>query len=55
MSHMDMNQVDTHLEEILEKYTEESYLHRLKKLLLKKQKQKQKTRNNYLLRLCGSC
>jgi hypothetical protein len=28
-------------------------LHRLKKLLLKKQKQK--TRNNYLLRLCGSC
>jgi len=29
---MDMNQVESHLEEIFEMYTEESYLHRMKKM-----------------------
>ncbi|MDX9868980.1 MAG: terpene cyclase/mutase family protein [Kiritimatiellia bacterium] len=31
-SYPDMNEVNSHLEEIIEMYTEESYLHRLKKL-----------------------
>ncbi len=31
-SHVDMNEVNSHLDEIMEMYTEETYIHRLKKL-----------------------
>ena len=31
-SHVDMDEVNSHLDEIMEMYTEETYIHRLKKL-----------------------